>query len=147
MIIKCSIRALKQEREHLARKVNTKLTAEERELLYAKWEVPPVGKQRRLQFVNKLWTDPYNMQHVQESAEIVAKLIDFSVSDENSKDMIELNFSSPFNCKIWVILSKHHTDMQKISPLSFAFSTKFGVCNSEHEFFKRLSLSCSLYKS
>ncbi|KAG4970276.1 hypothetical protein JHK82_035964 [Glycine max] len=99
--LKNSIRALKQEREHLARKVNTKLTAEERELLYAKWEVPPVGKQRRLQFVNKLWTDPYNMQHVQESAEIVAKLIDFSVSDENSKDMIELNFSSPFNKKTW----------------------------------------------
>ena len=41
------------------------------------------------------------MQHVQESAEIVAKLIDFSVSDENSKDMIELNFSSPFNKKTW----------------------------------------------
>ncbi|XP_040863964.1 kinesin-like protein KIN-7B isoform X2 [Glycine max] len=99
--VSASIRALKQEREHLARKVNTKLTAEERELLYAKWEVPPVGKQRRLQFVNKLWTDPYNMQHVQESAEIVAKLIDFSVSDENSKDMIELNFSSPFNKKTW----------------------------------------------
>ncbi|KHN17757.1 hypothetical protein glysoja_005954 [Glycine soja] len=99
--VSASIRALKQEREHLARKVNTKLTAEERELLYAKLEVPPVGKQRRLQFVNKLWTDPYNMQHVQESAEIVAKLIDFSVSDENSKDLIELNFSSPFNKKQW----------------------------------------------
>ncbi|KAK7388309.1 hypothetical protein VNO78_23123 [Psophocarpus tetragonolobus] len=99
--VSASIRALKQEREHLAKKVNTKLTAEERELFYAKWEVPPVGKQRRLQFVNKLWTDPYNMQHVQESAEIVAKLIDFSLSDENCKDMIELNFSSPFNKKTW----------------------------------------------
>lgn len=99
--VSASIRALKQEREYLAKKVNTKLTAEERELLYTKWEVPPVGKQRRLQLVNKLWTDPYNMQHVQESAEIVAKLIDFSVSDENSKDMFELNFSSPFNKKTW----------------------------------------------
>lgn len=41
------------------------------------------------------------MQHVQESAEIVVKLIDFGVSDENNKDMIELNFSSPFNKKTW----------------------------------------------
>ncbi|XP_047157827.1 kinesin-like protein KIN-7B [Vigna umbellata] len=98
--VSASIRALRQEREYLAKKVN-KLTAEEREVLYAKWEVPPVGKQRRLQLVNKLWTDPYNMQHVQESAEIVAKLIDFSVSDENSREMIELNFSSPFNKKSW----------------------------------------------
>lgn len=100
MVKCCSIRALRQEREYLAKKVN-KLTAEEREVLYAKWEVPPVGKQRRLQLVNKLWSDPYNMQHVQESAEIVAKLIDFSVSDENSREMIELNFSSPFNKKSW----------------------------------------------
>ncbi|KAL2338826.1 hypothetical protein Fmac_013272 [Flemingia macrophylla] len=99
--VSASIRALKQEREYLAKKVSIKLTAEERELLYAKWEVPPVGKQRRLQLVNKLWTDPYNLQHVQESAEIVAKLIDFSVSDENSKDMFELNFASPYNKKTW----------------------------------------------
>jgi centromeric protein E len=95
-----SIRALKQEREYLAKRV-CKLTAEERELLYARWEVPPVGKQRRLQLVNKFWTDPYNMQHVQESAEIVAKLIDFCVSSENSKDMFALNFASPYNRKTW----------------------------------------------
>ncbi|XP_061361587.1 kinesin-like protein KIN-7B isoform X2 [Gastrolobium bilobum] len=99
--VSASIRALKQEREYLAKRVNAKLTADERELLYAKWEVPPVGKQRRLQLVNKLWTDPYNMQHVQESAEIVARLIDFCASDENSKDMFELNFASPSNKKTW----------------------------------------------
>ncbi|MED6137913.1 hypothetical protein PIB30_069495 [Stylosanthes scabra] len=99
--VSASIRALRQEREYLAKRVNSKLTAEERELLYAKWEVPPVGKQRRLQFINKLWTDPYNMHHVQESAEIVAKLIDFCGSDENSKDMFELNFASPYNKKTW----------------------------------------------
>ncbi|XP_019464487.1 PREDICTED: kinesin-like protein NACK2 [Lupinus angustifolius] len=99
--VSASIKALKQEREHLGKRVSYKLSAEERELLYAKWEVPPVGKQRRLQLVNKLWTDPYNMQHVQESADIVAKLIDFCGSDENSKDMFELNFASPSNKKTW----------------------------------------------
>lgn len=100
--MECSIKALKQEREYLAKRVNSKLTVEEREVLYAKWEVPAVGKQRRLQLVNKLWTDPYNMQHVQESAEIVAKLVDFCVSDESlSKDMFELNFASPSDKKTW----------------------------------------------
>jgi centromeric protein E len=73
---------LKQEREYLAKRMNCKLTAEERELLYSRWEVPPVGKQRRLQFVNKLWTNPYDMQHIQESAQIVAKLVDFCVSND-----------------------------------------------------------------
>ncbi|CAA7047094.1 unnamed protein product [Microthlaspi erraticum] len=56
-----SVRALKQERECLAKRVNTKLGAEEREMLYTKWEVPPVGKQRRQQLINKLWTDPHNL--------------------------------------------------------------------------------------
>ncbi|CAK8563930.1 unnamed protein product [Lathyrus sativus] len=98
--VSASIKALKQEREYLAKRVS-RLTAEERELLYERWEVPPVGKQRRLQFVNKLWTDPYNMEHIKESAEIVAKLIDFCVSNENSKDMFALNFSSPYNKKTW----------------------------------------------
>ncbi|KAB2633928.1 kinesin-like protein NACK2 [Pyrus ussuriensis x Pyrus communis] len=50
------------------------LTADEREMLYAKWMILSGGKQSRLQLVNKLWTDPHNMQNVQESAEVVAKL-------------------------------------------------------------------------
>ncbi|MED6217979.1 hypothetical protein PIB30_022735 [Stylosanthes scabra] len=100
--VSASIRALRQEREYLAKRVNSKLTAQERELVYAEWEVPPGGKkQRRLEFINKLWSGPYNIHHVQESAQVVAKLIDFSVSDENSKDMFELNFASPYNKKTW----------------------------------------------
>ncbi|CAE6074840.1 unnamed protein product [Arabidopsis arenosa] len=99
-----SIRALKQEREYLAKRVNTKLGAEEREMLYLKWDVPPVGKQRRQQFINKLWTDPHNMQHVRESAEIVAKLVGFCDSGENiRKEMFELNFASPSDKKTWMM--------------------------------------------
>jgi centromeric protein E len=99
-----SIRALKQEREYLAKRVNTKLGAEEREMLYLKWDVPPVGKQRRQQFINKLWTDPHNMQHVRESAEIVAKLVGFCDSGETiRKEMFELNFASPSDKKTWMM--------------------------------------------
>ncbi|KAK3438581.1 hypothetical protein EUGRSUZ_C03198 [Eucalyptus grandis] len=101
--VSSSIRALKQEREYLAKRVSSKLSAEERELLYVKWEIPPVGKQRRLQLVNRLWTDPYNMQHVQESAEIVAKLVGFCESGEHvSKEMFQLNFVSPNDKKSWL---------------------------------------------
>lgn len=103
-LVCCSIRALKQEREYLAKRVNTKLGAEEREMLYLKWDVPPVGKQRRQQFINKLWTDPHNMQHVRESAEIVAKLVGFCDSGENiRKEMFELNFASPSEKKTWMM--------------------------------------------
>ncbi|CAH8383509.1 unnamed protein product [Eruca vesicaria subsp. sativa] len=99
-----SIRALKQEREYLAKRVNTKLGAEEREMLYLKWDVAPVGKQRRQQLINKLWTDPHNTEHVKESAEIVAKLVGFCDSGENiRKEMFELNFASPADKKTWMM--------------------------------------------
>ncbi|KAF7143149.1 hypothetical protein RHSIM_Rhsim05G0002200 [Rhododendron simsii] len=99
-----SVRALKQEREYLAKRVSSKLTPEEREMLYVKWDIPPEGKQRRrLQLVNKLWTDPLNMQHVRESAEIVAKLVGFCESGEHvSKEMFQLNFVSPSDKRPWM---------------------------------------------
>ncbi|KAJ8750869.1 hypothetical protein K2173_016050 [Erythroxylum novogranatense] len=97
------IKALKQEREYLAKRVNSKLTAEEREVLYAKWEIAPVGKQRRLQLVNKLWTDPLNMQHIEESAALVAKLVGFCETGEHvRKEMFELNFVNPSDKKTWM---------------------------------------------
>ncbi|KAL5850753.1 hypothetical protein ACOSQ3_008804 [Xanthoceras sorbifolium] len=101
--VSSSIKALKQEREYLAKRVSLKLTAEEREMLYMKWEIPPVGKQRRLQLVNKLWTDPLNMQNAKESAEIVAKLVGFCESGEHvSKEMFELSFANPCDKKTWM---------------------------------------------
>ncbi|KAK3013608.1 hypothetical protein RJ639_009311 [Escallonia herrerae] len=102
--VSSSIKALKQEREYLAKRVSSKLSAEEREMLYLKWDIPPEGKQRRrLQLVNKLWTDPLNMQHVQESAEIVAKLVGFCETGEHvSKEMFQLNFVSPSDKKTWM---------------------------------------------
>ncbi|XP_057967280.1 kinesin-like protein NACK2 [Malania oleifera] len=101
--VSSSIKALKEEREYLAKRVSSRLMGDEREMLYLKWEIPAVGKQRRLQLVNKLWTDPHNMQHVQESAEIVAKLVGFCESGEHiSKEMFELNFVSPCDKKPWM---------------------------------------------
>ncbi|KAK6941238.1 Kinesin motor domain [Dillenia turbinata] len=102
--VSSSIRALKQEREYLAKRMNSKLTTEEREALYAKWDIPPEGKQRRrLQLANKIWTDPYSMQHVHESAAIVAKLVGFCEPGEHvSKEMFELNFAPLSDKKMWM---------------------------------------------
>ncbi|CAF1857569.1 unnamed protein product [Brassica napus] len=72
-------------RDFLARRINSRLTPKEREELYMKWDVSLEGKQRKLHFVNKLWTDPYDSRHVQESAEIVAKLVGFCESGNISK--------------------------------------------------------------
>ncbi|KAK4844775.1 hypothetical protein QYF36_024310 [Acer negundo] len=98
-----SIRALKREREFLAKRLTTRLTFEERDSLYIKWDVPLDGKQRRLQFVNKLWTDPHDPRHVQESAEIVAKLVGFCEGGNMSKEMFELNFALPADKRSWIM--------------------------------------------
>ncbi|KAK4769504.1 hypothetical protein SAY86_027654 [Trapa natans] len=102
--VSSSIKALREERDYLAKRVSSKLTAEERERLYEKWEIPPGGKQRRLQLVSKLWTDPLNMHNVQESAEVVAKLVGFCESGEQvRKEMFQLNFVSPNDRKPWTM--------------------------------------------
>ena len=60
--------------------------------------------------MNKLWTDPHNMEHNQESAEIVAKLVGFCESgDHASKEMFQLNFVShshrkPYYCSMVLML-------------------------------------------
>ncbi|GLJ13875.1 hypothetical protein SUGI_0221700 [Cryptomeria japonica] len=97
-----SARALKRERELLAKRMRSRFTAEERELLFAKWEVPLESKQRKLQLVQKLWTNPHCMQHIQESAEIVARLVGFCEPGNISKEMFELNFAPPSEQKPWL---------------------------------------------
>ncbi|KAL1356807.1 hypothetical protein HN51_008787 [Arachis hypogaea] len=98
-----SMRALRREREFLAKRLTTRLTLEEREALYIKWDVPVDGKQRKMQFVSKLWTDPHDQVHVQESAEIVAKLVGFSTGGNLSKEMFELNFVLPSDKRPWMM--------------------------------------------
>ncbi|XP_042031676.1 kinesin-like protein NACK2 isoform X1 [Salvia splendens] len=102
--VSSSIKALKQEREYLAKRVSSKLSVDEREMLYLKWEIPPEGKQRRrLQLVNKLWTDPLDMQHVKESTEVVAKLVGYCESSQPiSKEMFALNFVPLSDKKTWM---------------------------------------------
>ncbi|CAN6877875.1 unnamed protein product [Brassica oleracea] len=91
-VVSLSSRDVHIKTEFLARRINSRLTPKEREELYMKWDVPLEGKQRKLQFVNKLWTDPYDSRHVQESAEIVE-------SGNISKEMFELNFAMPSDKK------------------------------------------------
>lgn len=90
------------------------MTAEEREALYIKWEVPLEGKLRKLQFVNKLWSDPHDEKHIQESAEIVEKLVGFGGGGNMAKEMFELNFALPSDKRQW------HMDWNQIfKPPSF----------------------------
>lgn len=94
---------MRREREFLAKRLGSRLTAEERDSLYIKWDVPLEGKQRRLQFVNKLWTNPHDPRHIHESAQIVAKLVGFCEGGNMSKEMFELNFVLPSDRRPWLV--------------------------------------------
>jgi len=88
-----SIRALRREREILARQMQKTLTAAERETLFEKWGVVLDTKQRKLQLAQRLWTDTQDLAHIQDSANIVAKLVGFWKPGRASKEMFELSFT------------------------------------------------------
>ncbi|KAJ8498388.1 hypothetical protein OPV22_008940 [Ensete ventricosum] len=98
-----SIKALRHEREFLARRLQSRLTKDERERLYSKWQVPLEGKQRKLQLVYKLWEDPNDPAHIEESADVVARLVGFCEGGNKAKEMFELNFTLPASKRPWLL--------------------------------------------
>ena len=86
-----SIKSLNREREMLSKRLLRKYSAKEREDLYSKWGIDVKSKQRRLQLSRKLWSDATNMERVNESASIVAKLEGFKEQGEAPKEMFGLS--------------------------------------------------------
>lgn len=76
----------------LCKQMQKKLSPEERESLYAKWGVVLSSKQRRLQLARRLWTAT-DLEHVAESASLVAKLTGFAERGHAMKEMFELSFT------------------------------------------------------
>ncbi|KAI5068317.1 hypothetical protein GOP47_0016662 [Adiantum capillus-veneris] len=94
-----SSHALKREREQFARRMRVRLTEEEREEIYCKWDVALDSKQRKLQVAHKVWTDVEDLFHIEESAQLVARVVGFwEPGREASKEMFGLTFA-PLNTK------------------------------------------------
>ena len=90
-----SLKALLRERRMLSRLVNKRLTSDERNRIYQKWGIGLNSKKRRLQLVQRLWSNTEDIDHVSESAAIVAKLIKFSQQGQAIKEMFGLSFTPP----------------------------------------------------
>lgn len=98
----CSIKALRRERNMLARQMQRNLTVSERQTLFKKWGIALDTKQRKLQLAQKVWTDIQDMDHIQNSANLVAKLVGCWKPGQVSKEMFELNFTpQKNNQRIW----------------------------------------------
>uniref|UniRef100_A0A7N0TCH0 Kinesin-like protein n=1 Tax=Kalanchoe fedtschenkoi TaxID=63787 RepID=A0A7N0TCH0_KALFE len=89
-----SSRSIRHERESLSKSMKKKFTKEEMKSLYLKWGIEKHSKCRKLQLMNQLWGDTTNMNHIAESAAIVARLVRMSEHEEALKGMFQLSFKS-----------------------------------------------------
>ncbi|CAI9089712.1 OLC1v1024332C1 [Oldenlandia corymbosa var. corymbosa] len=91
-----SMKVLKREREMLSKLMLKKFSAKEREALFLKYGIGLKTKRRRLQLCRKLWTDTKDMEHIKESAALVAKLVGYVEElSQVPKEVVGLTFSTP----------------------------------------------------
>ncbi|KAJ7547429.1 hypothetical protein O6H91_08G085700 [Diphasiastrum complanatum] len=101
--LSASFRNLKRERELLAKRMRTRLTPEERDDLFSKWDIPLDSKQRKLQLAYKLWMDPHDRAHIEASADVVSRVVGVWETENGAlKEMFELNFAPPSSQKPWL---------------------------------------------
>lgn len=89
-----SVKTLRRERDMLSRLIYKRLRGAERNEIYQKWGINLISKRRRHQLVHRLWNDT-DLNHVIESAAIVAKLIGFSDQSPALKEMFGLSITPP----------------------------------------------------
>ncbi|XP_010494185.1 PREDICTED: kinesin-like protein KIN-7J [Camelina sativa] len=86
-----TVKALTREKEWLSKQIPKKFPWSQRIELYQKWGVEVNSKQRSLQVANKLWTNTQDMEHIKESASLVAKLLGFVEPSRMPKEMFGLS--------------------------------------------------------
>ncbi|CAO2183956.1 unnamed protein product [Urochloa humidicola] len=90
--IASSLKNLRRERDMLYKQMLKKLANGEKESIYSKWGIDLSTKQRRLQLSRLIWTQT-DMEHIRESASLVARLINLLEPRQALKEMFGMNFS------------------------------------------------------
>lgn len=89
-----SLKDLQAEKRMLTKQMLKKLTEQERESLYLKWGITLNSKLRRAQLANRLWSRTDDMNHITDSAYLIARLIRFMDIGQAPKEMFGLDFGS-----------------------------------------------------
>ncbi|CAJ1973244.1 unnamed protein product [Sphenostylis stenocarpa] len=89
-----SLMSLNRERKMLSKQVHKKFSWKERNELYLKWDVDLKSKHRSVQLAWRLWTNTKDLNHVRESAALVAKLVGFINAAEAPKKIFGFGFLS-----------------------------------------------------
>ncbi|KAL6644404.1 hypothetical protein ACP70R_016012 [Stipagrostis hirtigluma subsp. patula] len=92
LAIASSLKNLRRERDMLYKQMLKKFSNGEKESIYSKWGIDLSTKQRRLQLSRLIWTQT-DMDHIRESASLVAKLIDLMEPGQALKEMFGMNFT------------------------------------------------------
>lgn len=78
----------------LSKRMSKKLSEHERESLFLKWGIGLDTKLRRLQLAYRVWTKTDDMDHIADSALLVAKLVtSMEQGHTQHKEMFGLNFT------------------------------------------------------
>ncbi|OMO57025.1 hypothetical protein CCACVL1_26072 [Corchorus capsularis] len=93
LTLAASAKTLRRERHMLSQRMSKKLSQVERENLFVKHRIGLNTKHRRLQLAHCLWVHTKDMDHIAESAAIVAKLVGFVDPDKTFKEMFGLNLT------------------------------------------------------
>ncbi|KAL1220680.1 Kinesin-like protein KIN-7I [Cardamine amara subsp. amara] len=86
-----TVKTLTREKEWLSKQIPKKFPWSQRIELYQKWGVEVNSKQRSLQVAYKLWTNTQDIEHIKESASLVAKLLGFVEPNGMPKEMFGLS--------------------------------------------------------
>lgn len=89
-----SLKYLHRERAKLSRLMGRRLSREERESLFTKWEIDLGSKGRKLQLVNLLWSKTDDMIHIKESAAVISKVARFPEQASPLKGMLGFSFAA-----------------------------------------------------
>ncbi|VVB07625.1 unnamed protein product [Arabis nemorensis] len=86
-----TVKALTREKDWLSKQIPKKFPWNQRLELYQKWGIEMNSKQRSLQVAHNLWTNTQDMEHIKESASLVAKLLGFVEPSRMPKEMFGLS--------------------------------------------------------
>ncbi|XP_023639145.1 kinesin-like protein KIN-7H isoform X2 [Capsella rubella] len=99
-LISCT-RGLTRERYKLSKLMQRKLSKEERENLFMRWDIGLNTRHRRVQLAHRLWSDYKDMGHVRESASLVGKLHGFVDMNSTSREMYAFRPPRPKKSSLW----------------------------------------------
>ncbi|KAI3461965.1 hypothetical protein Pfo_018628 [Paulownia fortunei] len=94
LTLSSSAKALRHERRMLSEQMLKKFSEQEREFLFVEWSIGLNTKLRRLQLAHLVWTKTEDINHVADSAFLVAKLVGLiEPGQAPNKEMFGLNFT------------------------------------------------------